>query len=119
MKKKKGVTSYIPDRGDIAWINLNPVRGHEQAGRRPVLVVSNHLFSRATGLALVVPITSKKKGYPVEVRIESPMVKGVALASSIRSIDWRARPFTYADNCPVDALRSVQGMLVAFVTKEE
>ncbi len=120
MKKQKvGKKSYLPKRGDIAWINLNPVLGHEQAGRRPVLVVSNRYFNKATGLAIVVPVTSKKKGYAIEVPIESTEVTGVALVSGVRSIDWRARALSYADACPQDALRSIQGMLITFIASEE
>ena len=110
---------YVPKRGDIVWMNFNPAKGHEQAGTRPALVVSSEYFNRATGLAYVVPVTSKKKGYEVEVPIQSEKIQGVALTSALRSIDWRVRKVTFVDRCEDKALRSVQGMLVAFITDGE
>lgn len=83
---------YVPKRGDIAWITLNPQAGHEQAGRRPVLVLSPASYNVRTGLAIVCPITSQIKGYPFEVRLpEGLEVVGVVLADQVKSLDWQAR----------------------------
>lgn len=84
--------SYAPKRGDIVRINLHPQTGHEQAGRRPALVVSPVGYNRKVGLALLCPITHKAKGYPFEVKIpEGKPVRGVILADQVKSLDWRAR----------------------------
>lgn len=82
---------YVPCRGHVVWINLNPVRGHEQSGRRPALVVSSERYNARSGLALVCPITSHVKGYPFEVALTQKIVAGVLLADQIRSIDWAER----------------------------
>ena len=111
--------TYIPQRGDIAWINLDPVRGHEQSGNRPVLVVSSKYFNRTTGLAIIVPITSKRKGYPIEVPILGKIVNGVALASAMRSIDWRTRRISFVESCPDATVRAIQGMLIAFIEGDD
>ena len=58
---------YVPERGDIVWINLNPQAGHEQAGHRPVLVLSPKAYNAKVGLMLCYPITSQAKGYLFEV----------------------------------------------------
>lgn len=85
-------TESIPDRGDAVWITLNPQTGHEQAARRPAIVLSPAGYNGKVGLALLCPITSHVKGYPFEVRLSSdPPVSGVILADQVKSLDWRAR----------------------------
>ncbi len=89
MKRKVG---YIPDRGDAVWITFDPQAGHEQAGRRPALVLSPAAYNNRVGLALMCPITSQIKGYPFEVEIPSGLaVSGVILADQVKSLDWIVR----------------------------
>src|SRR5438552_10794224 len=84
--------SYVPARGDAVWISLDPQAGHEQAGRRPALVLSPSSYNRKAGLALMCPITSHAKGYPFEVAVPADLaVTGVILADQIKSLDWRIR----------------------------
>jgi mRNA interferase MazF len=83
---------YIPDKGDVVWIIMNPQAGHEQAGRRPALVLSPTAYNGKTGLALLCPITNQIKGYPFEVSLtKNSKVSGAVLADQIKSLDWRAR----------------------------
>ena len=84
--------AYVPERGDAVWITLDPQAGHEQAGRRPALVLSPSAYNGRVGLALFCPITSQVKGYPFEVPLPagSP-VTGVVGADQVKSLDWRAR----------------------------
>jgi mRNA interferase MazF len=85
------VSAYIPSRGDLVWLEFNPEAGHEQAGRRPALVVSPAEYNRKVGLALFCPITNRIKGYPFEVVLpEGLSVEGAVLADQIQSLDWRA-----------------------------
>jgi mRNA interferase MazF len=82
----------VPDRGDVVWISLNPQAGHEQAGRRPAVVLSPAAYNGKVGLALLCPITSQIKGYPFEVHLPPGLaVTGVVLADQVKSLDWRAR----------------------------
>jgi len=83
--------AYIPERGDLVWLDFNPVRGHEQSGRRPALIISSKKYNAKSGLALVCPVTSQIKGYPFEVEIKTKAVQGVVLADQIRGIDWTER----------------------------
>ena len=87
MVKKK----YVPERGDIVWINFNPQSGHEQSGKRPAIVISPREYNEKTGLGLFCPITSKIKNYPFEARIDNHKINGVVLSDQIKSMDWRAR----------------------------
>lgn len=95
------VEVYIPKRGDIVWLSFNPQAGHEQAGRRPALVLSPEIYNAKTGLSLCVPVTSQIKGLPFEVAIPSGLpVSGVVLSDHVKNIDWKARNADYI--CSVD-----------------
>ena len=84
--------AYVPDRGDLVWLEFTPHTGNEQAGRRPALVISPRAYNAKVGLALFCPITSRVKGYPFEVALpEGSGVVGVVLADQLKSLDWRAR----------------------------
>jgi len=86
------MAEYSPDRGDIVWINFNPQAGHEQAGRRPALILSPKNYNSKVGLAILCPITSKKKGYPFEVQIaKGSPINGVILSDQAKSMDWKIR----------------------------
>lgn len=95
------VTQYIPNRGDIVWLEFNPQKGREQAGRRPALVLSPRLYNQKVGLALFVPITSVKKGYPFEVSLpEHFKINGVILSDQIKNFDWKSRRSRYIATLP-------------------
>lgn len=84
--------SYVPARGDIVWLSFTPQAGHEQAGRRPAVVLSPVVYNRRVGLALFCPITNQRKGYPFEVVLpEGVGVTGVILADQVKNLDWRSR----------------------------
>ena len=84
--------SYVPDRGDIVWLLFDPQAGHEQAGRRPALVISPKAYNVKSNLALFCPITSRIKGYPFEVNLPAGgKVTGAVLADQIKSLDWSVR----------------------------
>jgi mRNA interferase MazF len=78
--------NYVPDRGDIVWLNFNPRVGHEQSGKRPALVISPKEYNEKVGLALFCPITSKEKGYPFEIKIDiKNKIKGVILRTNLKA----------------------------------
>jgi len=86
---------YIPERGDIVWLNFNPGSGHEQKGKRPAIVISPKGYNEKVGLGLFCPITSKIKKYPFEVKIEKGKINGVVLADQIKSLDWKTREIEF------------------------
>lgn len=79
--------TYVPERGDIIWIDFQPQAGKESLKRRPALVLTPREYNRKTSLCVVCPLTSAVKGYPFEV----PAPEGVILSDQIKSLDWRAR----------------------------
>ena len=92
---------YVPNRGDAVWISFTPQTGHEQAGRRPALVISPRAYNRKVGLAIFCPISRQVKGYPFEVGIPSELeVSGVVLSDQIKSLDWRARKAEFICKLP-------------------
>ena len=93
MAKNPGSSKpYIPQRGDIVWIDLDPSQGSEIKKTRPALVVSPASYNEKVGLALLCPITSHKKGYPFEVELpQTGNVHGVVLSDQVKSLDWKVR----------------------------
>jgi mRNA interferase MazF len=99
---------YSPERGDLVWITLTPQAGHEQAGRRPALVLSPHAYNAKVGLALLCPVTSQAKGYPFEVAIPPGLpVTGVILADQIKRLDWQARQAAFIAQVPAAVVAEV------------
>ena len=92
---------YVPDRGDVVWLTFDPQAGHEQAGRRPAVVVSPAAYNGKVGLAAFCPVTRQAKGYPFEVLIPVSLeVEGVILSDQVKSLDWRARRAEFVCRLP-------------------
>jgi len=101
-----------PDRGDIVWVSFNPQAAHEQAGRRPAVVLSPAAYNSKVGLALMCPITSRSKGYPFEVSVPAGLpIGGVVLADQVKSLDWRAHTAEVVSHLPEPAVREILGKL--------
>ena len=107
--------SYIPDAGDLVWLEFDPQSGHEQKGRRPALVLSPASYNGKVGLMLCCPITSQSKGYPFEVKVETDQISGVILADQIKSLDWRARGATLAGSVSEAVLAEARGKLATLI----
>ena len=97
--------SYVPDRGDIVWLQFNPQAGHEQAGHRPALVLSPASYNRRSGLMLCCPMTSQRKGYPFEVVIGADTDReSVVLADQVKSLDWKVRKAVKKGTASIDVI---------------
>ncbi|MCF8112105.1 MAG: endoribonuclease MazF [Desulfobacteraceae bacterium] len=93
--------NYVPQRGDVVWINMHPQAGHEQAGRRPAIVLSPRSYNAKVGLALFCPVTNQTKGYPFEVIIPSGLkITGAILSDQVKSLDWKIRHTEYYSKVP-------------------
>jgi mRNA interferase MazF len=104
--------AYVPERGDLIWLTFDPQAGHEQAGRRPGLVLSPSRYNQRTGFALLCPITNQVKDYPFEVELPTGLaVTGVVLVDQIKSQDWRARKAEFIIHVPDDVIEEVLGKL--------
>jgi mRNA interferase MazF len=108
--------TYVPDRGDVVWLEFDPQAGHEQAGHRPALVLSPCAYNRRSGLMLCCPITSRVKGYPFEVTLAGKRgISGVVLADQVKSLDWRARRARKKDAAPPEVVQEALGKLHALL----
>lgn len=84
--------SYCPARGDVVWISFDPQAGHEQAGRRPAVIISPESYNRKVGLTVLCIVSAQRKGYPFEVDLPRKLnVSGVVLADQVKSMDWKER----------------------------
>jgi mRNA interferase MazF len=108
---------WYPERGDIFWLSFSPHVGHEQAGRRPALIISPGYYNYKAGFALVCPITSMVKGYPFEVALSTETgVSGVILADQVKSMDWRGRRAELITTIPHEAMEEVFKKVWALVS---
>jgi mRNA interferase MazF len=85
------VTNYVPEAGDIVMLDFDPQLGREQAKRRPALVVTDQRYNRASGLAVVCPLTSRRKSYPFALPTRVDQVEGAVLVDQLKSLDWAIR----------------------------
>ena len=106
------MAALVPDAGDIVWLYFDPHAGHEQAGRRPALVLSPKLYNQKAGLALFCPITNQVKGYSFEVAVPDGCgVTGLVLADHVKSADWKARDARRIGRVPQSTLNDVRARL--------
>jgi mRNA interferase MazF len=110
------VNIYIPNRGDLVYLDFNPTKGHEQRGYRPALIISPAAYSEKSSLALFFPITSQQKGYPFEVLLpEGLQTYGVILVDRIRSLDWRSRQIKFLETLSSEVIAEVQAKITPLI----
>lgn len=108
--------AYVPDQGHAIWLTFDPQAGHEQAGRRPAIVLTPAAYNRRIGLVLACPVTSQIKGYPFEVPLPKGLpVSGVVLSDQVKSADWRARQAAFICVLPGSTLADVVAKLSTLV----
>jgi mRNA interferase MazF len=103
---------YVPRRGDFVWFDFDPRLGHEQAGRRPALVLSPEAYNRASRRILVCPVTSQVKGYPFEARItDASHVRGVVLADQVQNVEWTRGRVDFIEESNSELMNDVRAKL--------
>ena len=113
------MSSYVPERGDLVWLEFTPQAGTEQRGRRPALVLSPKAYNRKVGLALFCPVTSKTKGYPFEVQLsDRSAVSGVVLSDQLKSLDWRSRKVKFIERASSDVIAMVTARVLPLLEPE-
>jgi mRNA interferase MazF len=108
------MSEWVPDCGDIVWLEFDPQAGHEQAGHRPALVLTPAAYNAQRGMAICCPLSSKIKGYVFEV-IVSADPPSVVLADQVKSLDWRARKATKKGEVSALVLAEVQAKIKALI----
>lgn len=106
---------YIPKQGDIVFLDFNPQSGHEQAGRRPALIVSNDRFFLRTKMALVCPVTNTDNHFPLHIPLDDRTnTTGVILCEHIKCLDVVSRNIQFAEKAPMDVVEKVISYIFAF-----
>ncbi len=105
---------YVPEAGDIVWLQFDPQAGHEQAGHRPAVVLSPASYNGAAGMILCCPTTTRIKGYPFEVALAGKPAS-VVLADQVKSQDWRARKAARKGKVSPAELAQVRAKLRALI----
>lgn len=106
---------FVPDAGDIVWLEFSPQAGHEQAGHRPALVLSPAAYNGKTGTMLCCPMTTQIKGYPFEVLIHAKSVSGAVLSDQVKSLDWKARKATPKGKATAEELDEVRAKIASLL----
>jgi mRNA interferase MazF len=110
------MAAYVPRKGDFVALTFDPQSGHEQRGRRTALVVSNDLFSKASGLCIACPVTNARRDYPLHVSIpEGQDVTGVVMVQQVKSVDFRSRGAKRLGSAPEPVLQEVLSILDACI----
>jgi len=105
---------YVPEAGDVVWLNFTPQAGHEQAGHRPALVISPSAYNGRTSLMICCPITTQIKGYPFEVLIAG-IPSSVVLADQVKSLDWSVRNAKRKGSVSAEELAEVRAKILALI----
>jgi mRNA interferase MazF len=107
----------LPDRGSLIWMDFTPQAGREQRGRRPGIVLTRAAYHQRSRLAIVCPITSRQKGWPMEVRLPSGLaVGGVVLVDHVRSVDREARRMEIVGTAPIEVLDEIDARLAPLLS---
>jgi mRNA interferase MazF len=107
--------AYVPDVGDVVWLEFHPQAGHEQAGRRPALVMSPSLYNGKTGLMICCPLSTRIKGYPFEVPTRVGGQAGVVLSDQVKSLDWKVRRARKKGSVPESVVLEVRARIKALL----
>ena len=107
---------YIPRKGDFVVLAFDPQTGHEQKGRRPAIIVSNTLFNRHTGLAIVCPVTNTDRNFPfhVQVPVDSSL-SGFIMVEQVKSMDFKQRRVKFIEKASIETMNQVLGILDACI----
>ena len=100
-------STYVPEKGDLVWLDFDPQTGHEQKGRRPAICISQKKYNQKTGLALFCPITSHIKGYPFEIMLAKHSINGCILSDQVKKLDYRQRNCEFIEKAAEEEINSV------------
>jgi mRNA interferase MazF len=107
---------YIPEQGDIVFLDFNPQAGHEQKGKRPALVVSNKTYNKFVKMAIVCPITNTNRNFPLHVKLdERTQTTGVIMCEQLKALDIYARNVSFYEKAPKDIVEEVVDILIGFI----
>jgi mRNA interferase MazF len=107
--------AYVPDAGDIVWLQFDPQAGHEQAGHRPALVLSPAIYNSKAQLMVCCPLSTKVKNHPFEVQLTMNGIEGVVLSDQVKSLHWKVCKAIKKDQAPDAVMREVKAKIRALL----
>lgn len=110
------VRAYVPEAGDVVWLEFDPQAGREQAGRRPAVVLTPEGYNKKTNLLVCCPLTTQIKGYPFEVLVEIDGVQSVILSDQVKSLDWKIRKVKYKNTVNPKTLTEVRAKVKSLLS---
>ena len=110
------VMAYVPEAGDVVWLEFDPQAGREQAGRRPAVVLTPEGYNKKTNLLVCCPLTTQIKGYPFEVLVEVDGVQSAILSDQVKSLDWKIRKAKYKNTVNPEALTEVRAKVKSLLS---
>lgn len=111
---------YIPEQGDIVFLQFDPQAGHEQRGKRPALVVSSNTYNKFTKIAMVCPITNTNRNFPLHVALDRrTKITGVIMCEQVKALDIHARDVSFYEKAPKEIVEEVVDILIGFVEIEQ
>jgi len=109
------VAAYVPEAGDVVWLDFDPQAGREQGKRRLALVLTDQGYNRASVLIVVCPLTSKRKPYPFALPIVVNNVEGAVLVDHLKSMDWKARDVAFHSKADPALVSKVRGYIAVLL----
>ena len=110
------VKIYIPEKGDLVWLEFSPQSGHEQMGRRPAIIVSGSKFNLASGMCLACPITNTKRNNPFRIDIsQNSQLTGFIMVDQVKSLDYKSRKVLFIEKANKETVNDVLGLLDAII----
>jgi mRNA interferase MazF len=111
--------SYIPNQGDIIYMDFDPQAGHEQKGRRPALVISNSTYNKATRMALVCPITNTNRNFPLHIALNSKTkTSGFLMCEQVKALDINFRNAEFYERIPTNLMQEVFDIIYGIIEIE-
>jgi mRNA interferase MazF len=108
--------AYVPAKGDLITLSFDPQSGHEQKGRRPALVISNSLFNKATGLAIVCPVTNTDRNIPFHLPVPAASsLTGFVMAEQVKSVDYNARGAKFVEKAAAQFVEDVTAVVMVCI----
>jgi mRNA interferase MazF len=107
--------AYLPDQGDLAWINFDPQVGREQANNRPALILTAANFNAATGLLVVCPVTRTDRPWRTRVKLVGTTTSGFVVIEQVKSLDWLVRGAAFIERVPQALLDDVKSRIATML----
>jgi mRNA interferase MazF len=107
--------AYLPEAGDLVWINFDPQAGREQTKNRPALVMTGSDFNSATGLLVVCPVTRTERPWRTRVALAGTATSGFVMIEQLKSIDWRARGAAFIERVPTPLFNDVKSRIATML----